>query len=110
MWVERDALEFSGSEPHIYRTHGDSGRQKLCAFCRICGTRLYHAGGGVRAEGSTTLSMKAGTLDDTSAIVPTSHLWTKRAHAWLAPVLERGVCFDTEPDSEETLRAQWRDR
>ena len=53
--------------------------------------------------------MKAGTLDDTSRIAPTCHLWTKRAQPWLAPVLERDFCFDAEPDSEETLRGQWRD-
>ena len=53
--------------------------------------------------------MKAGTLDDTSVIAPTCHLWTKRAQPWLAPVLERDYCFEREPDSEHTLRAQWRD-
>ena len=108
MWVERDAVTFSGAEPRTYRTRGDSGREKLCAFCPDCGTRLYHAGGGVRAEGSTMLSMKAGTLDDTSAVAPTCHLWTKRAQPWMAPVLERDICFDAEPDTEEALLAQWR--
>ena len=109
MWVERDAVEFTGAEPRIYRTRGDSGREKVCAFCAECSTRLYHAGGGVREEGSTTLSMKAGTLDDTSVVVPTSHLWTKRAQPWLAPVLNGAVCHETEPDSEDALCRQWRD-
>ena len=109
MWVERDAIEFMGDEPRIYRTSGDSGRDKICAFCANCGTRLYHAGGSTRAEGSTTLSMKAGTLDDTSMVEPTCHMWTKRAQPWMAPVLERDCCFEADPDSEETLRAQWRD-
>ena len=108
MWVARDAVNFTGAEPRIYRTCGDSGREKVCAFCGECGTRLYHASGGVREEGSTTLSMKAGTLDDTSVVVPTSHLWTKRAQSWLAPVLKDDVCFETEPESEEALRTQWR--
>ena len=108
MWVERDAVEFTGAEPAIYRTRGGSGLTKLCAFCAVCGTRLYHVSGGMRTEEATTLSMKAGTLDDTSVIAPTSHLWTKRAQPWLAPVLERDFCFPGEPDSEETLRAQWR--
>ena len=94
----------------LYACHcRDCQKQSSCAFCGECGTRLWHAGGGTREEGSTTLSMKAGTLDDTSRITPTCHLWTKRAQAWLAPVLERDFCFDAEPDREETLRAQWRD-
>ena len=107
MWVEREAVEFTGAEPRIYRTSGDSGRVKFCAFCGECGTRLYHSGGGVREEGNTTLSMKAGTLDDTSVVAPTSHLWTIRAQQWLAPILEGEVFYVTEPDSEEELRAQW---
>ena len=53
--------------------------------------------------------MKAGTLDDTSVVAPTSHLWTKREQPWLAPVLKDDVCFETEPESEEALRTQWRD-
>ena len=85
MWMERDAVEFTGAEPRIYRTSG-----------------------GVREEGSTTLSLKAGTLDDTSDIVPTSHLWTKRAQSWLAPVLNGAVCYETEPDSEDALRRRHR--
>lgn len=36
------------------------------------------------------------------------YLWAKRAQPWMAPVLERDFCFQAEPDSEETLRAQWR--
>ena len=106
MWMERDAVEFTGARPHIYRTCGESGREKVCAFCGACGTRLYHAGGNMRAKGSTILSMKAGTLDDTSAVSPTCHIWTKRAQPWLKPLLERNVCFESEPDSDDVLRAQ----
>ena len=108
MWVERDAVEFSGAEPRIFRTSGDSGREKLCAFCGECGTRLYHAGGGIRETGDMILSMKAGTMDNTSVITPTSHLWTKRAQPWLTPLLDGEVFYETEPDSKEALRAQWR--
>ena len=108
MWMERDAIEFSGAEPRIYRTHGGSGKEKLCAFCENCGTRIYHAGGATRGAVSETLSIKAGTLDDTSRITPTCHLWTKSAQPWLTPLLEYGLCFNTEPDSQKTLRAQGR--
>ena len=106
MWMERDAIEFSGAEPRIYRTHGGSGKEKLCAFCENCGTRIYHAGGATRGAVSETLSIKAGTLDDTSRITPTCHLWTKSAQAWLTPLLENGLCFNTEPDSAKILRGE----
>ena len=104
MLVERDAIGFSGAEPRVYLTSGDSGHRKHCAFCGECGTRLYHTG----ADKSSILSIKAGSLDDTSGLVPTCHLWTRSAQPWVAPLLEDAVCFEREPDSDETLRAQLR--
>ena len=105
MWVERDAIEFRGAEPRVYHTRGGSGRPKHCAFCGECGARLYHAGDGERAP----LSVKAGSLDDTSVLSPTCHLWTKSAQPWTAPVRESTVCYEAEPESDEALRAQWRE-
>ena len=104
MLVERDAIAFSGAEPRVYLTSGSSGRPKHCAFCGECGTRLYHAGAGR----SSILSIKAGSLDDTSSLTPTCHLWTRSAQPWVAPLLQDAVCFEKEPDSDETLRAQLR--
>ena len=104
MWVERDAIELRGAEPRIYHTRGASGREKRCAFCGDCGTRLYHAG----SDECAPLSVKAGSLDDTSGLTPTCHLWTRRAQPWTAPLLAEAVRFDGEPDGDETLRAQWR--
>ena len=94
----------------MYLTAGGSGRRKHCAFCGECGTRLYHAyhayhaGDGARS----TLSIKAGSLDDTSSLAPTCHLWARSAQPWVVPLLEDAVCFEEEPDSDETLRAQLR--
>lgn len=53
----------------------DSGRTKECAFCGSCGTRIYHAG-------SDELSIKPGTLDDTSGLIPDAHYWTDRKQPW----------------------------
>ncbi|HZS83251.1 MAG TPA: GFA family protein [Stellaceae bacterium] len=54
----------------------DSGRIKTCAFCPECGTRIFH-----RTERG--LSVKAGTLDDPSGIVPDGHYWTRSKQAWV---------------------------
>jgi hypothetical protein len=54
----------------------DRGRVKTCAFCGDCGTRIYHSTGG-------KISVKAGTLDDTSALHPTHHFWTQRKQPWV---------------------------
>src|SRR5438309_349607 len=44
----------------------DSGRMKTCAFCPECGTRIYH-------QTRSGMSIKAGTLDDTSRLKPDAH-------------------------------------
>jgi hypothetical protein len=53
-----------------------NGRVKTCAFCPECGTRIYH-----RSEQG--LSVKAGTLDETSALDPTAHFWVSRTQPWV---------------------------
>lgn len=68
-------------------TTSDSGRQKTCAFCPHCGVRIYNAT-------SALMSVKAGTLDDTSLLDPDAHYWVSRKQAWLE-VPEGAECFDT---------------
>jgi hypothetical protein len=60
----------------------DGGRTKTCAFCPACGTRIHH-------RSTRGLSVKAGTLDDTSGLKPTAHYWTKRKQPWV--VIPDGV-------------------
>ena len=105
MWVERDAIEFHGAKPRVYHTRGGSGHPKHCTFCGECGTRLYHAGDDEREP----LSVKAGSLDDTSVLAPTAHIWTKSAQPWTAPVRGNAPCYETEPESDEALLALWRE-
>jgi hypothetical protein len=54
----------------------DSGRTKSCFFCPECGTRIYH-------QTENGISVKAGTLDDTSWLKPDAHYWTKRKQWWV---------------------------
>ena len=55
----------------------DSGRTKDCAFCPSCGTRIYHQGN------EAALSIKPGTLDDTSWLDPDAHYWIKSKQPWV---------------------------
>lgn len=103
MWMERDGIAFEGDPPREYHTRGDSGRAKICAFCGRCGTRLYH-----ESTGSGILSVKAGSLDDTSDLVPTAHIWTTRAQPWTRALIDSGLCFRTEPEDEGVLPELWR--
>ncbi len=54
-----------------------SGREKTCAFCPECGVRIYN-------RTSRLMSVKAGTLDDTSWLRPDAHYWTRRRQPWVA--------------------------
>lgn len=106
LWVERDSIEFTGKEPRIFHARGGSGEPKQCAFCPDCGTRLYHASSAVGPAGA--LSVKAGSLDDTSRLKPTSHLWTKRAQVWLRALINAETHYQQEPESGASLIAQWK--
>jgi len=55
----------------------DSGRIKTCAFCPECGTRIFH-------QTENGVSVKAGTLDDTSSLSPDSHYWTGTKQPWVS--------------------------
>ena len=59
-----------------FMTTAASGRQKTCAFCSECGVRIYN-------RTSRLMSVKAGTLDDTSVLAPDAHYWAKRRQRWL---------------------------
>ena len=70
----------------------DSGGRSVATFCPSCGTRLHHAPG----ETSEWLTVKAGTLDDPSALTLLGHLWTRSKQVWLD--LDPGVpAYDTQP-------------
>lgn len=107
LWVPRDGgIQLSaGADEHLCRFAIDtaSGRPKAGVFCRQCGVRLWHD-----ADGSATLSLKPGTLDDTSDIAPTCHIWTQRAQPWLRQMLESQDvrCYDGEAPNSELLE-QW---
>jgi hypothetical protein len=52
----------------------DSGT-RLRVFCPECGIRIYH----VLKSAQDVLSLKPGTLDDTSWLRPSSFIWMKSA-------------------------------
>ncbi|MBF2759163.1 MAG: GFA family protein [Ectothiorhodospiraceae bacterium AqS1] len=106
MRMERQGVEFRGKTPRIWRTAGDSGAPKLCAFCAECGTRLYHTGEAF----DDPLTIKGGSLDETSDLEPACHLWTMRSQKWTQPLLERDGGFEKEPESDEILISLWEEK
>ena len=74
--VASSAFKLRSGALKTFEVKCDSGRSKTCAFCPECGTRIYH-------QTSNGMSIKAGTLDDTSWLKPDAHYWTKRKQSWV---------------------------
>ena len=72
--ADDEAFTASG-ETQSYIKTADSGRQLDIRRCPDCGTRLWHH----NLSNTALVFVAAGTLDDPSWVVPTSHIWTKRA-------------------------------
>lgn len=85
-------------------TQGEDGTVKRCAFCPVCGTRIMHSSD----NAEETVSIKAGSLDDTSQLQPVAHIWLRSAQPWVEVDQNRYRCFDEQPESEEELLQLWR--
>lgn len=71
-----------------------SGATGTIYACTKCLTRLY-------SENSTRpgiVVLRAGTLDDSGALVPAAHFWTRSKQAWLS-LPEGAEVLDTQPQS-----------
>ena len=64
--------------PKRFVIRADSGRTLHRYFCGDCGSPLYAH----RETGTERIVVKAGTLDDSSGLKITTHIWTKSARPW----------------------------
>ncbi|MDQ0466291.1 hypothetical protein QO010_004084 [Caulobacter ginsengisoli] len=89
--VPRDGLKITG-EPKVYEDTGDSGAKVLRKFCPNCGSPIVSE----PSPDSPLVFLKAGTLDDTSAVAPGVHIYTRSAMA--CTVIPEGTPkFETMP-------------
>jgi hypothetical protein len=81
-----DAIKISGS-PSQHQKPADSGNTVTRRFCGHCGTQLFSDSTG--RPGLTVV--RVGTLDEPSAIKPTSTIWVGSAPSWacIDPSLEQ---------------------
>jgi hypothetical protein len=78
--VTEEAFRLITGEPHLAQSTGDSGRVSNRWMCRDCGSWLT----GSPRLGGMLRSVRAGTLDDTSWLQPTAHIWTRSKQPWIA--------------------------
>ena len=72
--IPRDSLSHTGAT-ESYRKTADSGRQADVVRCAACGTRLWHEPNAL----PTQTFLMAGTLDDSSWVIPAAHIWVDKA-------------------------------
>jgi len=105
LMMNPDEIDFSRSEkqPQTWDTRGEDGSIKRCAFCPDCGTRIMHGSD----DADKRVSIKAGSLDDTSWLQPVAHIWLRSAQSWVQIDRDRYRCFDEEPENVDELRRLW---
>ncbi|MBT7561804.1 MAG: GFA family protein [Proteobacteria bacterium] len=82
--VGADQIVVEGT-PRIYKTKGISGEGVLRHFCGNCGSPLYSV---VNSMPGVAF-IKAGTLDDTSWLVPTIEFFCDNADIWTTQDVQR---------------------
>lgn len=77
--VDRDAVTMRGETITSFTTVGtDSGEERERQFCSTCGSPLAT----LMAESPQWTILKAGTLDDRSALSPAMEIWCESAQTW----------------------------
>ena len=92
-------------EPRGWHHTSPTGVAVISWFCENCGGRLY----GERAGREEIVNLRAGTLDDTTWLVPVAHIFMRSAQAWVLPAAD-AECHETGPDDFRPLAATWRAR
>jgi hypothetical protein len=88
--VAREAFRLLSGNVKTFTRTADSGRAATCTFCPECGTQIYQEPDFLK----DMVSVKPGTLDDTSFLRPTFQVWVERKHSWVSlsadiPTFER---------------------
>lgn len=90
--IPQDAFKLVSGELTSYTRVADSGLTNNCYFCPSCGNRIYHQ----NPDMPEKIRLKPGTLDDTSIIKPTMHVWLQSKQDWV-DIPEGVETYDTQP-------------
>jgi hypothetical protein len=102
LWVKNAEVTLLRGEIRHWVRAMPSGRNMKCSFCPNCGTRLFHQ---VLGQ-SEMISIKPGTLNDTTWLRPAGHIWTKSAQSWVlwGPT---DLLYEENPDNFSDLISAW---
>jgi len=75
-----DALQIVKGQTRSFTVMGEEGARVFREFCPTCGSPLFSGVEGRRKR----MGLKAGSIDDSSGLTPTMHIWTDSAVRWLS--------------------------
>lgn len=96
----REAFAFEG-EVDRYRKRADSGNEIDIVRCAKCGVRLWHE----PLSAPQMVIFAAGTLDDPSWVVPTSHIFTRSVSSGVVIQDDALVLLDGPTDRRALFEA-----
>jgi hypothetical protein len=100
MPVETKVFRIVKGAPKAWRNSGASGTVTIAWFCGDCGGRIH----GERDGRPDSITVRAGTLDDTSWLRPAAHLFMRSAQPW--ETID-GDCYETSPEDFRPLARAW---
>ena len=103
MPVATNALRITRGTPKGWRAVASSGVPTTSWFCGDCGGRIY----GERDGRPNVMTVRAGTLDDTSWLWPAAHHFMRSAQPW-ETVSREAQCFETMPPDMRVVADAWR--
>lgn len=101
--IAEPSFHFTRGEPAKIEWPSDAGSTRIGWFCSNCGGRIVQ--GSNPSKG--VLSLRAGTLDDTSWVEPVGDIWTSSAQPWVRFV-EGGLRTGKQPSDYAPFVAKFR--
>ncbi len=99
--IPADGFSITEGDPGRYEWASDVGSQRYGLFCKNCGTRLVHG----MVPDTPMLSLRSGTLDDTSWLHPVGDIWTDSAQGWIRFDDGERLTYPRQPDDYSALAA-----
>lgn len=96
--IKSDSFHFTTGEPQRVDWQAESGNQRYGLFCGSCGNRIAHCGD----PDTGIVSLRLGTLDDTSWVQSVGDIWTDFAQPWVSFSEDR-LQFPRHPEKFSVL-------
>ncbi len=105
MIVARSAFSVLRGEPQGYDVPLPDGRRWRGKFCATCATRLWSE----PLKFPQALTLRPGSLDDTTWLRPIGHIWTRSAQPWVSIPADT-LSYEVQPEDYTALIQAWRGR